>query len=499
MLYVHGRQLNLNIECPFDKHLFIDIDRGDLSELLTLPPTTTYIITTRSLAELEEYIAKGYFNIVVVSSASKITTRFIAEFIQQTYIDNQFKIVSQRLSELYRENGATLADLQRALQALHDDDAVTFADIMSSSLSDILEDMSSIDAMIAYCKSFAESKESVEQLRKDAAQLETVSADREHFRTLYEQELAKKTALDTELSEAQKIIGDLRLAASQQVVTNDQVKNSKLYLDLKAQHDAAVSERQIAEQALTQLQDEMNERVNLLSSGAKEDVILRLKKELAAAQSASFDKIIEGKLPVLQDSTLVDAEHIMYFKEVRPTVYINSLVRWMNAYLRTRYEGMMQKQFLIIVFDPLIDQYTVSKYAKHNWAINSMPEATDRVLITNTFDFTKLKKDFMINKYNLLVIFDRCHLMKNAVTMSRAKSFYFVNTPNDISDYNLNPQECIGFFQSIGAGKNIIDSKYHISPWSDELIADSIDKRSGKLTSDMVFSRIFAEMGIGGE
>lgn len=499
MLYVHGKQIKLDIECPYDKHLFIDIDHGDLSELETLAPTATYIITNRHLSELDDYVSKGYFNITTVTSVSQITKRFIAEFIQQDYNDNQLKTISMRLAETYSDKCTTIDDLRVALEALRDDDAVTFADIMSKGLADILDAMKDIDAMVAYSKSLSSYKTSISQLMSDSKQLEAFATDREKYRQKYEDEHNKYSALDAELREAQATIADLRLACSQKVVTDDQIKNSKLFLDMQAQHNAAMAEKQVAQNELEALRNEMQEKIDLLSTSQKDEVIKRLKDELAKAQSMSFDMILEGKLPVLQDSTTLDAENVIYFKEVRPTVYINSLIRWMNAFLRTRYEGIQHKQFLLLVFDPLIDQNTLDKYNKHGWAINTAPSGDSRVLITNIFDYTRLKKEFTLNKYNLLVVFDRCHLRKNAVLMKRAKSFYFINTPNDISDYNLEPCECIGFFDGIGASKTMQDPKYHIVPWAPELIADSIDKRSGKFTSDAVFTKIFSSLSIGGE
>lgn len=500
MLYVHGRQLNLSdIDCPYDKHLYIDIDKGDLSELNSLAPTITYIITNRHLAELDEYISRGYFNITTVSSVSQITKNMIKNFISQDYEDNQLKTISTRLAETYSDHGATVEDLQTALKALRDDDAVTFAEIMSKSLSDILEAMSDIDAMVAYSKAMSVSKMSISQLMSDSKMLETFAEERDKFRTLYETEAAKTKGLSTELSEAQDTIADLRQACNQKVVTNDQVRNSKIFIDLQAQYDAATAERQAIARELEVLREEMQEKIDLLSTSQKDEVIKCLKNELAKAQSMSFDKLLEIKLPVLSDSTTLDAEHVLYFKEVRPTVYINSLIRWMNAYIRTRYEGMQHKQFLIVVFDPLIDQNTVDKYSKHGWAINTAPTAEARVLVTNIFDYTRLKKDFSLNKFDLLVIFDRCHLHKNAVEMKRAHSYYFINTPNDITDYQLDPCDCIGFFSSVAASKTVRDAKYHIDPWSDELIAETIDKRSGKFTSDMVFTKILNSIGIGGE
>lgn len=500
MLYVHGRQINLSdIDCSYDKHLFIDIDKGDLSELNTLAPTITYIITNRHLSDLDDFISRGYFNITTVTSASQITKNLIKSFLSQDYEDNQLKTISIRLAETYTAHGATVNDLQTALKALRDDDAVTFADIMSKSLTDILAAMSDIDAMVAYSKSLSSSKTNISQLMSDSKMLERFAEERDKYQTLYETEKANYAALGTEYSEAQETISDLRQACAQKIVTDDQVRNSKLFIDLQAQYDAAVSERQVKTQELEKLRSEMEEQIKLLTTSQKDEIIRRLKDELTKAQSMSYDKLLEGKLPVLRDSTTLDAEHVLYFKELRPTVYINSLIRWMNAYLRTRYEGMQHKQFIILVLDPLIDQNTVDKYTKHGWSINIAPATDNRIVITNIFDYIKLKQEFALNKYNLVVVIDRCHLRKNAVAMKRAQSYYFINTPNDINDYNLEPCECIGFFSSIAASKTVRDSKYHIDPWSDELIAETIDKRSGKFTSDAVFSKIFNSLGIGGE
>ena len=194
MLYVHGKQIALDINCPTDKHLFIDIEKGDLSELDSLDPAITYIITNRPLSDFDSYIAKGFFNIATVSSIGQITKRFIAEFLQQEYEDNQLKITAIRLADSYKDNKATIGDLQKALHALYDDDAQTFADIMSTGLPDILAAIKEIDTMVAFSNSLSTIKTSMSRLMNDTKDLESIKIDREKYRALYETEVRKTEA-----------------------------------------------------------------------------------------------------------------------------------------------------------------------------------------------------------------------------------------------------------------------------------------------------------------
>lgn len=501
MLYVHGKQIALDIVCQTEKHLFIDIEKGDLSELNSLDPTITYIITNRSLADFDEYIAKGFFNIAIVSSVGQITKRFIAEFIQQEYEDNQLKITATRLVDSYKTNKATVGDLQKALQALYDDDAQTFADIMSTGLPDILAALKDVDAMVAFSNSLSTTKTSMAKLMKDSKELETIKINCENYRAMYETEVHKSEALQSELKNTQDEITELKMRPTEVAVTNEQIVTSPVYLELQAKYaatdnelQASLAEINAAKAEVQAVHREMESKIAELASPQKDDLIRQLKDELAKAQSMAYDTVLEGRLPVLQDSTNLDAEHIICFKEVRPTIYINSLIRWMHSYLRVRYTSMQHKSFLILVIDPLIDQYSVDKYNKHGWAINSTPNGGVNVVITNILDYTKLKKDYDLNRYNLLIVIDRCHLHKNVVSMKRAQTYYFINTINDVADFSLDPTHCIGFFNS---GNTNTDVKYHITPWSDDLLADTIDKRSGKITSDAVFNYIFNSIGIG--
>lgn len=496
MLRVLGRSLpNLKLETATDKTLYIDIDHQPLEPVLELAPTNTYIISNRPLADLEKLIAAGYFNIACVTQASQITTRFIANFINTDYYDNNLQLLSKRLLETYAPNEALINQLYEALVALRDDNAEKFSQIMSFNLISFIESIDDINSMISYCKSMGQASEQYSQAIAKIAQLDSIAKEAEYYRGLYEDLRAAKTLADEDKKDLEQRLAELQAQISSVTVTEADVHSHVDFKTLQTRLEAISAERDIIKREFDEYKRDAEEQATLVGGGAKDNIIKQLRDEIKKLKEFPFDQTINSCMPVFQEATTLEAEHLLYFKEVRPTVYINGAIYWLSSFLNIRYRNMQRKEFLILVFDPLIDQYTKDKYVKHGWSVNQAPSASNHVLVTNCFDYSKLKSQYHIEAYNCIICIDRTHVKTDAISIKRCKKFYFINTTNDITDFNLEPVSCIGFFESVPSGALAVP-KYRIKPWDKSLTSYTDITRSGKFTEDKIFSTILEECGV---
>lgn len=496
MLQILGRQIpNLQIETAVDKTLYIDIDHHALEPVLGLATTTTYIITNRALAELSEVISAGFYNIAIISQPSQITVRYITNFINTDYYDNSLKIISRGLLAAYSQNESLVTQLYNALIALRDDNAEAFSKIMASNLMQFIESIDDINAMISYCRSLNSTSEQYSQTMAKAAKVEALTAEIEHYQGMYEDLKAAKAIVDADNKDLEERLAAIQTELNLPRTTEVDIHNHVEYKSLQAQLETTISEKNAVIQEFNEYRQNTEEAAALAAGSSKDKVIQHLRDEIKKLKEFPFDQTISSCMPVLQEATTLNAEHLLYFKEVRPTVYINGAIYWLTSFMNIRYRNMQRKEYLILVFDPLIDQYTMDKYSKHGWSINQQPSPANHVLITNCFDYSKLKSLYHIEDYDCIICFDRTHVKPDAITIKRCKRYYFINTTNDITDFGLEPASCIGFFEAIPSGATVTP-RYRIKPWDKALTAYTDITRSGKFTEDKVFSVILEECGV---
>lgn len=498
MLRILGKDLKSvaeRIHTPVDKTLFIDIDNKSLVDILNLPTTNTYIISNRKLSDLEELITAGYFNIAIIERASQITEKFIANFINTEYYDNHIKIAAQRVTELYSATGAETQLLYQALVALKEDDVEAFTQVMATNLDGFIQSINDIGSMISYCKSVNSSSDRISDLVKKSTRIDSALNDAEQYRNLYETIKTEKTVLATDLEAAKKDVMNLQAQLNSRTITSSDVHNHIEYKTLNTRLETVTAERDNLKKDFDAYKADVEEQAAMLADSSKDSVIKHLRDEIRKLQMASYDEIISSRLPIFQEATTLAAEHLICFKEVRPTVYVNSMIYWISAYLKIRYARLQQKTYLILVLDPLVDQFTIAKYKKHGWSVNTEPAAENHVLITNCFDYSKLKSSYHIEAYDCIICVDRTHVLKEAIKIKRCNTYYLINTTNDIGDYNLEASKCIGFFAKTPAGVSDVP-KYRIDPWTDYLCKYGDINRSGKMMEDKIFATIFSECGV---
>lgn len=493
MLTVVGRPLpNLGIDVQNDIVLYIDLDHADLNLIRQYTPRETYVITNRKREEVESLILDGYYNLRIVSSASQITSRYISQFVKTTYEENQLASMSQCLSALYHEYGTVMGQLQAALIALRDNDSATFSRIMSLNLYAMISSLEEVNKMVTFSRSLETIEENYAATVELAAKAELVQAEAEHYKKMYEDEQRTKQVLEADVDRYKQDITELQEKFAMQAVTVGDVHQTAEYKALEARLEAITAQKDALTTEFEEYKKDISQQAATQESNTQEEVITHLREELKKAQTLAFDQIVNSRMPIFSEATTLGAEAILYFKEVRPTVYLNSFIKYATSLLRIKYHKQLKKDYIIVVLDTLCDQYTVDKYRKRGWAINSIPSQDECVLITNCFDYSRLKSDYNISQYNLILVIDRTHVKTDAVKMKRAHKYYFINTVNDISEFGLDPAYCIGFFAKAPANAVAVP-RYLTPPWDDSLAESDTRKRCGKCSSDKILATILEE------
>lgn len=498
MLTIYGRNIpNLGVSCSTNKNLYIDIDGKDLSEflLLHLPVTETYIISTKGLDKFESVISAGYFNISIVEKPSQITQKYIASFISTDYNENYMKIVSKRVASLYGTSGTQVQHLADALEALRDDRAEVFSEIMSSNLFDIISSLKEISEMAVFCKSLQSNSAAYSETVKKAAKLEEALAEAERYRQLYESVRSSSSISSVKIKDLEAELEGLNTQINSRVITPEELHNNVEFKALEARLSSVTEEKLRIKKEFEEYKQDVEENYVSDGSGLMK-LNQQLKEELRRLKERKISDTITSKLPIFTNSTMLRADSVLCFKEVRPTVYVNSLIAWLDASLRV-YAKKNQKSYLILVVDPLADEYTERKYLKHGWSVN---KAFDKmsVLVVPPLRFDTLKTTYHIDSYDILVCIDRCKVQADVFEMSKAKTYYLINTCSDISDFDLDGTKCICFADKIPAGTKSANEvpKYHIPTWSDALCTNDMHSRIGKHAKDGVFTKILEESGV---
>lgn len=499
MLKVYGRKLpNLNITTKVDKHLYIDIDAKDIGEILalSLPPTETYIITTKPVEQVSQLISAGYYNIAFISKPSVITETFIANFIKTDYQENYLKTVSKLIAVKYAKTGSEVENLAQALVALRDDDESTFTNIMSTNLLAFIDKLNSISELAAFCKSLQQNSAEYTEAIKKATQLESVAEKAEKYRKLYEDTKGNNSAASTEIANLQGEIESLKEQINARTVTPAEIHNSAEYRALRTRLETVTEEKSKLAEDFAQYQRDVEENAAAANSGGLEALNRQLRDELKKLKEQKLSKTIASKLPIFTNSTTLGAEHVICFKEVRPAVYTNSLIHWLDSSLRV-FSASKKKSYLILVIDPLADEFAEKKYLKHGWSVGKYTDKMT-VLVVPPLRFDTLKVTYHVDTYDVIICIDRCHVDVDVFDMRKAATYYLINSVNDVVDFGLDGNKCICFIEKLPASSKSPDELpiYRIPPWKDSLCTTEIKARAGKHSSDGVFISILKDNGV---
>lgn len=500
MTTILGDSINVSLPDSEDSLVvFLDISGQDPSVLLNKNPVLTYIITTKPLDDYKQLIDLGFFNIRYNVTPSKITQRYLINFLNTEYSANKISLIVESLVPIYKEYGNVANCIEALLGAIERADLETFETLVKFNLPTMRQAISKIDMMYSLAASLYEDKETIESLRASASAAESTAAEFTMYTSkidelLIEVENRKQdlAQLTSQFQEAQQEIARL----STREVTVDVIKQHPAFIQLESQLRDTVATLSTVQDKYKKLQlaTGVLNTPDCAGMDTKDKVIRQLKQDLLTATTTSWDQLTDKRIPAITDNITLAAEHILYIKEIRPTVYINGLVFWLNTYLNIKLTKERKKSFIILLFDPLHNQYTAGKYAKRGWAINNRPLANSNVVVTNDMSMEFLKGTLHIHEYDFIVVIDRLGLIKDVVSHKLAHRINLINTVNDITDYHLDPASCVGFWEMPANEQQ--PCKYVIKPSDPKLFVARQDLRSYKFASDGIWAQILKDTGV---
>lgn len=484
-----------------DVYLFLDVTGQDWSQVRGKNPALTYIVTTKPLTECQDYIALGYFNILPNTIPKLITKNSLLNFMNTRYEDNRIKLVVDNLLPLYKQYGTTVGCIAELLQSIKSCNLETYRKLVKYNINPMVGVLDQLKMMVTLAEAMQGNATTIQAMQAEIADARVKSAEY----SLLQQKFAELTTeredlrhsltmLKSEYNELkEKVAQD---TASSIMTTSVNVSESPEYLALKKQLEQA--NLKLTELSAEYSRLQITAGIVTNDSGTEEDpkdrLITNLKKEIETLRSTSYVDMLRQRIPSVTQALALKADCILYLKEIKPQIYINSLIQWLEVLLRVRYRDLYHKTYLILVFDQLSNEYTIKKYDKRKWAINTTPNATASVVVTNEVSLGFLKDRLQIDQYDFLVVIDRLGNLRDVFDTPKTQKFYLVNTVNDVTDFNLDRNRCIGFFDQ-DADQFV---KYHMSPTdaTGGLTTSDFEKRAYKIYKDHVFDKILIEIGV---
>lgn len=499
MVTVLGDKVNVALPETEDSIvLFLDINHQDIEQLSAKNPQLTYIITTRKLEEYKSLLDLGFFNIVFEVNPADVSQKYIIKFLETKYTDNRLQVIINALIPLYREYGNAVNCISALLVSIREADLEAYETLIKFNLDTMQEAVSQIELMYTLAASLYSDKDNLEKMKDSIELVNRKDSDIQMYKSKIDElfislENSRQdvSMLSSQFKEAQSQIAEL----STREVDIDAVQKHPAFVQLKQQFDTTTVALADTEEEFKKLQLAAG-ILNMDGEGmdTKDKVIAQLRKDLYTVKTTSWDQLMDKQIPAVTDNVTLNAQAILYIKEVKPTIYINSLAFWLSTYLTIKYQKEQHKTFIVIVFDPLINQFSRTKYAKRGWAINAIPNANTGIVVTNTVSLDFLKGTLHINEYDFVVVIDRFGLMKDVVSARIVHKYCLINTPNDIGDYCLDPQRCIGFFNV--PPDQAPPCKYVVSTTDSKLYTMETERRSYKVFKDGIWVDILREIGV---
>lgn len=480
--------------------LFLDITGQDWKQIQYKNPTLTYIVTTKPLEQCQEHIALGFYNIITSAVPKMITKLFLLNFMNTTYEDNRIKLVVDNLLPLYKQYGNTVGCITELLRSIKTCNLETYHKLVKYNLGPMMDMLDQLGAMFVLADALSGNAKTIQEMQAEVADARVKTAEY----NLLQQKLAELTTEKEDLKQSLNILRSEYHQLQDKVAHDNEAKiassvnvlESSAYLSVKQELD--ITKQQLEE--LTSQYNKLQITSGIITNdeGTAEDpkdrLIANLKKEIANLRDMDYIEVLSKKIPAVTPAVSLKAECILYLKEIKPQIYVNSLVFWMNMYLQIKYAKTEKKTYLIVIFDQLSNECVVRKYSKRGWAINTTPNKGANVVVTNEVSLGFLRDRLQIDKYDFLVVIDRFGNLKDVFDTPKTQKFYLITTVNDVSDYRLDKNRCIGFFTQ--EPEQYV--KYNIAPTdgSGGLTTSDTDKRAYKILRDKVFEKILVEIGV---
>lgn len=508
MVHLIGDNLAVTLPKISDElFLYVDISHRDLTELQTHIPKNTYILTTRQLSQCKPLLDAGFFNLLYDINPQTITMKTLLGFLDTKLEDNQLKLAIDQLIPIYERSKTNIGCVSALLDSIKHADIQQYQTLIRHNLASMQNAMKDIELAYSLARPFAQNPDSIadlNRLKQDLSVAEASSAKKDEINQkltvkLTEISVNLKT-LQEQYAEAQKQLAEM----ASNTVEVSKVNTTETYMTLQEENTRLREE-------LATLRDENNtlrSTSGISLSGdldSKDSLILELRKSLDEAINRNWADTMSAQLPAVTDAVSLKARKILYIKEVRKMPYTIGMIRYYDRIVQTL-SKKAQFTTLILVFDPLVNQFMVEKYSNpyrnsqeretaKGWAINSQPSAGSQVVVTNIVSMDFLKGTLRIDQYDYLIVVDCFGLYKDVIDTPATERFYLVSTVNDHLTFGLDPNRCIGFIDDANTHAKS-PYAFNIAPWDARLVTQDSTARGYKFLKDGCWQDIMRRVGI---
>lgn len=187
-------------------------------------------------------------------------------------------------------------------------------------------------------------------------------------------------------------------------------------------------------------------------------------KQLTAQLNAAGKK--EAVLPIIDNSTILNATTLIVIREIKPFSYMNYLVNYLATTFLSENTSRKKKEAFVLVLDPLNDEHRIKDYTQFGFNINCAPKTDGKLIekapmVVTSYDATGIRNLTDLSEYNILFIVDRYCKDKEAVKRKSAKVFYTIDRDSDRTTYDLSASECIATGKEPTSGRKC---KYYFNP-----------------------------------
>lgn len=441
-----------------DRTPLLDYKGSEELDLRGRDPHCVYIVTEKPKEVADYYRALGYYNVLACEDISQLSADSVAMFISTDFEDNRFIYAEESVRDFMKTKGSIGDSLVSLLRSIKERDSDLFSTIIKYNLDSFLSIASDLRRIYNEHSKLTVHELTVEGYRKRIEELEQ-SKDTSVEKTEEYTKLCRTyEILMSEHSKLQEQLETYQQENRSLINTIETFRNRISDMVESAEFQRIVADKDISEKKVLELQSEnakLTEKLEVLKKSADEteffrnnpdELVKTLRSQLEAAKKSQSAEKIRESLPIVNDSTFIRATSILYLKEIKHIVYMNSLLEWLNAYFHSKmYCKTGTGQVLILVYDMMYDEYRKEKYELREFAINSAPKLD--MVITSTFTLEYLKNVVEINKYEYVIVVDRTGLKVPIISNPLTHFYYFIDSEHDITDYKLNPDFCIGFYE----------------------------------------------------
>ena len=485
-----------------DKALYLMFEGIDNPhDICKFLPSMTYIITDKSATEIGKLNELEFYNVMPGVKYADLTVDLIMNFLSVPYDINKGVCSARLLREHYARIKPTYDALMTILLSLKNRDVSGFYDAVKYNLSPVIAKLNDIRQLLQYSNNvdtiqqrFAELDNQLEELRGQ------VGVSNEEAVKVAAQEIEK---LQAELKRKVQEVGLLEDEKSELVNKVNELMSATQDSVARSSYDTLLNDKKLTDQQYAALQIEVSNlraklkavenlpKANLATDEfSKDGLIESLQKEIELFKSVTPAERIYGMLPIITNNVMLRAQYVLQLKEIKPAIYIDSLIGWTTLLLKSRYIRERGLHPIIVIFDNLIDQFRLAKYKKHGFCINTEPKGAQFVVVTNDCNLMFLKNVVEIQRYDFVMIIDRLGSARCVADSDKTVTYYLTDSPEDVTDFKLPADSCIMFNSDRADG-----CAYHLEP-DGSVAAIRGDKRWARMGQNKIIDNILKGLNV---